>query len=270
MKEAKADDDDREESGDDASEDDGLDFDLDAIAENAVKHALKVAKRVDPGQLKLDVGVGPEQLYWRGNGRNAEDRFDTAAEAGVYRVSLDDFSGGATSSSASTAPRISQQREVRGAPIRPVEDAKLRRTEAKKAREDKLEKWFGLPKHKMTPELEKELKAIKLRANFDPKRFYKANDSQELPKYFTVATEVGGGMAPVGLNTRTADVHANSGRSLLSEMMRDQKSDEFTRKKWREVNGRGNAAKTSGHGKRKAEGARSTRRGGAWKKKKQS
>ena len=36
--------------------------------------------------------------------------------------------------------------------------------------QEKLDKWFGLPKHKMTPELEKELKALRLRANFDPKR----------------------------------------------------------------------------------------------------
>jgi len=244
------------------SEDDGVDFDLEAIAEKAVKAAEKAAKRTNLGSIKLDIGLGAEHL----GGSSSSDVFDTAAESGIYRVSLDNFG----SASSSSTPSSLRDREVRGAPVRPVNDAKLRRAEAKKAREEKLDKWFGLPKHKMTPELEKELKAIKLRANFDPKRFYKAQDSQELPKYFTVATEVGGGLAPVGLHTRTPDVHAHSGRSLLSSIMQDQKAQEWTRKKFTEVSERGQAARNSGHGKRKAEGARSTRRGGAWKKKKHS
>ena len=54
-------------------------------------------------------------------------------------------------------------------------------------------------------------------------RFYKANDSQELPKYFTIATEVGGGMAATGLHTKTPEVKAHSGRSFLDSIIRDQK-----------------------------------------------
>lgn len=54
-------------------------------------------------------------------------------------------------------------------------------------------------------------------------RFYKANDSQELPKYFTIATEVGGGMAAAGLHSRTPEVTAHSGRSFLDTILRDQK-----------------------------------------------
>eukprot|EP00930_Biecheleria_cincta_P047942 TRINITY_DN33341_c0_g1_i1.p1 TRINITY_DN33341_c0_g1~~TRINITY_DN33341_c0_g1_i1.p1 ORF type:complete len:283 (+),score=63.90 TRINITY_DN33341_c0_g1_i1:98-946(+) len=248
------------------SDDDDLELDIEGIAEKAVDRAQKIAKRMDPGQIKLDIGIGSDKLYVASN---ASDRFDTAAEGGIYRVNLRAFTEGTTISPLSSSP-ASQAREVRGAPIQPVKDRKLRRAEAKKERESKLEKWFGLPKHKMTPELEKELKAIKLRTSFDPKRFYKAHDSQELPKYFTVATEVGGGMAPVGLNTRTANVTAHSGRSFLDTVMRDQKSYEFTNKKFGEVNSRGLASLDSGHGKRKSQGAKSTHRGGAWKKKKHS
>jgi len=248
------------------SDDDDLELDIEGIAEKAADQAKKIAKRMDPGQIKLDIGIGSDQLYVASN---VSDTFNTAAEGGIYRVNVRAFTEGTTISPLSSSP-ASQAREVRGAPTRPVNDRKHRRAEAKKERESKLAKWFGLRKHKMTPELEKELKAIKLRTSFDPKRFYKAHDSQELPKYFTIATEVGGGMAPVGLNTRTADVHAHSGRSFLDTIMRDQKSHEFTNKKFGEVNGRGQASVDSGHGKRKSQGAKSTHRGGAWKKKKHS
>ena len=236
------------------------DLDIDAIAEKAVSFALKAVSKTDPGQLKLDVGLGPDQLYLYGAGENA---FDTSAVAGQYQASASDL----CRSKVHEAPqhRAAQDREVRGSNVRPVNDVKERRAEAKQARTEKLDKWFGLPKHRMTPELEKELKALKLRANFDPKRFYKANDRQELPKYFTIATEVGGGLAPVGLHTRTREVHAHSGRSFLDTILRDEGVQSWTQKKKGEVNEKHAAALRSGHGKRKSEGAKSTRRGGAWK-----
>ena len=43
-------------------------------------------------------------------------------------------------------PRGQQAVEVRGARVRPLDDAKERRKEAKQQREERLEKWFGLPK----------------------------------------------------------------------------------------------------------------------------
>mmetsp|Transcript_73219 Transcript_73219/g.118098 ORF Transcript_73219/g.118098 Transcript_73219/m.118098 type:complete len:290 (-) Transcript_73219:168-1037(-) len=261
-----------EESGDDEEKEDGfaevdddddeedLEFDLEAIADKAVKQATKVWR--DPGQLSLDIGIGPEQLYLGGSSSSRAPAFNTAAVAGAYRVNIKDYS---QSSVPTMAASLSQGREVRGAAVRPVDDGKLRREEGKKAREEKLKSWFGLPKHKMTPELEKELKAIKLRANYDPKRFYKAHDTMELPKYFTVATEVGGGMAPVGLNTRTQEVHAYSGRSLLDEIMRDSKAQEWTTKKYGEVYEKNMASRNSGHGKRTMDGNKQRWNSG-WKK----
>ena len=241
-------------------EEEPADLDIDAIAEKAVSIALKASSRTDPGQLKLDLGLGPEQLYLTGTGDSA---FDTSALAGQYQASASDL----CRSQVHKVPVVlhSQDREVRGAHVRPVNDAKERKAEAKKERTEKLEKWFGLPKHRMTPELEKELTALKLRANFDPKRFYKANDRQQLPKYFTIATEVGGGMAPVGLHTKTREVHAHSGRSFLDTILRDETVQAWTQKKKSEVSEKQAAALRSGHGKRKSEGAKSTKRGGSWK-----
>lgn len=46
--------------------------------------------------------------------------------------------------------------------------------------------WFNLPRTQMTPEIEQDLKIIKMRNVLDRTRHYKKNDSQELPKYFQV------------------------------------------------------------------------------------
>ncbi|CAK0819284.1 unnamed protein product [Prorocentrum cordatum] len=109
---------------------------------------------------------------------------------------------------------------------------------------EQLEGWYGLRRQK----------------------FYKANDSKELPKYFAFATEVGGGMAPAGVAAPTSA----RGRTFLDSVLRDDKAQEWTRKKHWEVGARGHASVHSGHGKAKQggkKGAGSGRRGaGTWKK----
>lgn len=46
--------------------------------------------------------------------------------------------------------------------------------------------WFGMKAPEMTSELKNDLKALKMRAAIDPKRFYKKNDREGLPKYVQV------------------------------------------------------------------------------------
>merc|ERR1711884_481867 len=117
-----------------------------------------------------------------------------------------------------------------------------------------------MKKRELTHDVVKELKAIKLRGAADPKRFYKANDSKELPKYFTFATEVGGGLAPVSDKADHREVHAHSGRSFLSSILRDDKVQEYTYRTRRRVCDRGEASKHSGHGKGPPKGRK--KRGG--------
>lgn len=246
----------------DEEDEDDEEFDFDSIADQAARAAeLRAARAsLDMSELGIDVGLGPEQLYVSGRGA-----FDTSAPPGLSRLDLRDFPEGGI-----TAPAPGQQaapaREVRGAPARPLDDRKLQRKEARKRAKEQLEGWYGLRRQNLTPEVEKELKAIKLRANFDPKRFYKANDSKELPKYFAFATEVGGGMAPAG----EAAPQRSRGRTFLDTVLRDDKAQEWTRRKHWEVGARGHASHNSGHGKASATGKKgggSGRRGGAaWKK----
>ena len=47
-------------------------------------------------------------------------------------------------------------------------------------------KWFNLPATKITPEIERDMKLLKMRNVLDSKRHYKKNDSSSLPKYFQV------------------------------------------------------------------------------------
>lgn len=244
----------------DEDDEDDEEFDFDSIADQAARAAELSAARasLDMSELGIDVGLGPEQLYVSGRGA-----FDTSAPPGLSRLDPRDFP-----ESGLAAPAPEQQaalaREVRGAPARPLDDRVAQRKEARKRSKEQLEGWFGLKRQNLTPEVEKELKAIKLRANFDPKRFYKANDSKELPKYFTFATEIGGGMAPTG----EAAPQQARGRTFLDSVLRDDKAQEWTRKKHSEVGARGNASVHSGHGKAQQgkKGAGTGRRGAAWKK----
>lgn len=48
--------------------------------------------------------------------------------------------------------------------------------------------WFNMSAPELTEELKNDLKALQMRSAVDPKRFYKKNDRQGLPKYFEVRT----------------------------------------------------------------------------------
>ncbi|XP_029393994.1 deoxynucleotidyltransferase terminal-interacting protein 2 [Mus pahari] len=50
--------------------------------------------------------------------------------------------------------------------------------------------WFGMKAPELTDELKNDLRALKMRAGMDPKRFYKKNDRDGFPKYFQVGTIV--------------------------------------------------------------------------------
>ncbi|KAK2500710.1 hypothetical protein MC885_002241 [Smutsia gigantea] len=60
---------------------------------------------------------------------------------------------------------------------------KKRRKERQKTAGDG---WFGMKAPELTDELKNDLKALKMRASMDPKRFYKKNDRDGFPKYFQV------------------------------------------------------------------------------------
>ncbi len=69
--------------------------------------------------------------------------------------------------------------------------AKLGKRASKKARQAERAKtagpdWFGMKAPEMTEENRRDLELLQMRSALDPKRFYKKNDHEGLPKYFQV------------------------------------------------------------------------------------
>ena len=77
--------------------------------------------------------------------------------------------------------------------IKPLDSSKLHR-EAKKlgANQSAGKSWFSMPAVEYTPELRRDMRLLKLRGAYDPKRFYKTDDTSKLPKHFQVGTVVQG------------------------------------------------------------------------------
>ncbi|KAF7837638.1 DNA binding protein [Senna tora] len=81
---------------------------------------------------------------------------------------------------------------VDGLFVPPSDPKKLNKLLKKQVKDTAGKNWFDMPAQTITPELQKDLKLLKLRGAIDPKRHYKKGDSKSksLPKYFQVGTVV--------------------------------------------------------------------------------
>ncbi|GFR40687.1 hypothetical protein Agub_g1278 [Astrephomene gubernaculifera] len=61
---------------------------------------------------------------------------------------------------------------------------------AEKESEADRKRWFELPTTKITDEVKQELRLLRLRGAYDPKRFYKSFDETKFPKRFQIGTVV--------------------------------------------------------------------------------
>ena len=86
--------------------------------------------------------------------------------------------------------------------IKPLNSLWLDKKERQKQRElDAGKAWGYMPKVELTEELKNDLKALRMRNQIFPKRFFKSNDSDKLPQYFQIATVIDDGL---GSNSRTS------------------------------------------------------------------
>jgi len=104
---------------------------------------------------------------------------------------------------------------------------KMRKAEREKTKGDA---WFGMSAPEMTEETKRDLEVLKMRAAVDPKRHYKKNDSQALPKYFQIGQVVD---SPV-------DYYSNKGtskkkKSLVDELMADAEYQKYSKRKYAEI-----------------------------------
>ncbi|XP_022409048.1 deoxynucleotidyltransferase terminal-interacting protein 2 [Delphinapterus leucas] len=91
--------------------------------------------------------------------------------------------------------------------------------------------WFGMKAPELTDELKNDLKALKMRASMDPKRFYKKNDRDGFPKYFQIGTIV----------DNPADFYHSRvprkqrKRTIVEELLADSEFRRYNRRKYSEI-----------------------------------
>ncbi|EPQ15625.1 Deoxynucleotidyltransferase terminal-interacting protein 2 [Myotis brandtii] len=91
--------------------------------------------------------------------------------------------------------------------------------------------WFGMKAPELTDELKNDLKALKMRAGMDPKRFYKKNDRDGFPKYFQIGTIV----------DNPADFYHSRipkkqrKKTIVEELLADSEFRRYNRRKYSEI-----------------------------------
>ncbi len=99
---------------------------------------------------------------------------------------------------------------------------------AKKAQDTAGPAWYNLPKPEMTPELEKDLKLIRMRSALDPKRHYK-NGPLLTSQYFHVGTVVAGADEFFSKDRLT---RRQQGSTVLDTLLRDDEKKAYFKKKF--------------------------------------
>ncbi|KAI5481283.1 rRNA processing protein Fcf2 [Pseudohyphozyma bogoriensis] len=97
-------------------------------------------------------------------------------------------------------------------------------------------KWFDMPAPDMTPELKREIQAMRLRNSLDPKRFYRggAKEDKKMPEFFSV-----GHILPSQRGASTAAPAIARKRTFVEELVEDEQAKAYTKRKTAEVMRRG-------------------------------
>lgn len=102
----------------------------------------------------------------------------------------------------------------------------------KKAEREKTKgsDWFDMKAPEITEEVKRDLEVLQMRGALDPKRFYKKNDRNVLPKYFQIGQYVDGPLD-----------HSKNGqkkgkkKSLVDELMADAEFKKYSKRKYTEI-----------------------------------
>ncbi|KAM4873149.1 deoxynucleotidyltransferase terminal-interacting protein 2 [Thomomys bottae] len=105
---------------------------------------------------------------------------------------------------------------------------KKRRKERQKTAGDG---WFGMKAPELTEELKNDLRALKMRASMDPKRFYKKNDRDGFPKYFQIGTIVDN---PADFYHSRVPKKQRK-RTIVEELLADSEFRRYNRRKYSEI-----------------------------------
>ncbi|XP_038209160.1 deoxynucleotidyltransferase terminal-interacting protein 2-like [Zerene cesonia] len=112
-----------------------------------------------------------------------------------------------------------------------VSEKKLRSLRKQERLKTKGPGWFNMPAPEITPELKNDLRLLKMRSALDPKRFYKKNDMEVLPKYFQVGRIMDSPLDHV--NERLTRKERK--RTMVDELLADAQLQKYNKKKYKEI-----------------------------------
>jgi len=91
--------------------------------------------------------------------------------------------------------------------------------------------WFNMPAPEITEELKNDLQILKMRSVLDPKRHYKKNDMEVLPKYFQVGTVMDSALDHQ--NERLTKKERK--RTIVDELMADANFTRYNKRRYTEI-----------------------------------
>ncbi|EZA56842.1 Deoxynucleotidyltransferase terminal-interacting protein [Ooceraea biroi] len=91
--------------------------------------------------------------------------------------------------------------------------------------------WCNLRTPHVTPEIRRDLEVLQMRSALDPKRFYKKNDLQTLPKHFHVGKVVD---SPMDFYSSRLTKKERK-RTIVDELMADAQFTKFNKRKYKDI-----------------------------------
>jgi len=157
---------------------------------------------------KLETGIDDKDLYLKKEGDLVVPNFKKK------NVKSEDYSGAAL---AEIKPHIGKKKMK-----------KLKKAEREKT---KGSDWYNMPALEMTEERQRDLELLQMRGVLDPKRFYKKNATDTLPKYYQIGTVV----------DTAADFYTDRvpkkdrKQTMVDELLADAEFKKFQKRKYIEI-----------------------------------
>ena len=115
--------------------------------------------------------------------------------------------------------------------VAPQDPSKVNRELRKMERKTAGKGWFDMKAVEYTPELRREMRMLKLRGAYDPKRFYKNADTSKLPTHFQRGTVIGGAADYYSARLAKKDQK----RTLAEEIMADKDIERVRRHRFAKI-----------------------------------
>lgn len=91
--------------------------------------------------------------------------------------------------------------------------------------------WFNMRAPQITPEIKHDLEVLRMRSVLNPKRFYKKNDTDALPKYFHIGKIID---SPVDYYSSRLTKKERK-KTVVDELMADAQFKKYNKQKYKEI-----------------------------------